>query len=872
MDELANKLFLIYDTDKNDLVDGMEFISSLGMVCGMDASETVEFVFACYDFGETRSLTLDELTLLCRSTAAGLCKLTGHAEPHLDQLAQVAERVFRAANKDGNGQVSLEEFTGYAEKNPVVGSWLRHFDDVDVPAWRGDAAAEPDEGGAQNDAGDSDLERDYPERTPQEEALFRNAGFELGVEEAAEGDEFMAARPYLGALVPPEEPPREVLTAPDSTATLGWVHGYRSQDMRGNLRYTAKGAVVYPAAAVGVVLSTSGEEAERPWDAQKFNFDHTDDITALAVTPDGAHCATGELGKRPKIVVWDADTAQTVTALAGFHERAVQYLDFSSDGQLLASIGRDNNNSLAIYDWRKRQLVFSAKCGPQKVLDCRWAFGGNNSVLASCGDKHMFFWTRGDGRAAAWAKKKGIRGGKYPVEETMVCLAHGGREGALYSGSVKGRLMVWQGRNCKRAVKAHVRSVSTLYFAVAQRQLLSGGRDGKVKIWDPALTALAVLDVLKTSSLAQGVRSVCLSADGQRALVGTAGSEVFELRATGAPMPPEVEALGGEGAEEGGEEGEEGGGGGPYLGTVLHGGPLAQGHFRGEVWGLAVSPKGGEYATAGDDWTVRTWSVTEKRQLKALVLDCMARAAAYNPEGTLIAVGLGGDLGTGGPRAPKEGGVVVLNAPDLTVVWEGKDAKEWISDLKFSPDGNALAVGSHDNNIYLYNTSPEWGLRATLEGHNSYITHLDFTADGAALRSTCGAYELLFWDAAEGEQKPSGASELRDAEWDTTTCPLTWDTQGVFPAFADGTDVNAVDRAKEGKLLATSDDFGRLKLFNWPCATKGAGFDDCRGHSSHVTNVKFTLDERNIVTAGGNDRCVFQWDLALDEAEDSGEE
>ena len=29
----------------------------------------------------------------------------------------------------------------------------------------------------------------------------------------------------------------QVLTAPDSTATLGWVHGYRSQDMRGNLRY-----------------------------------------------------------------------------------------------------------------------------------------------------------------------------------------------------------------------------------------------------------------------------------------------------------------------------------------------------------------------------------------------------------------------------------------------------------------------------------------------------------------------------------------------------------------------------------------------------------------------------------------------------------
>lgn len=37
-----------------------------------------------------------------------------------------------------------------------------------------------------------------------------------------------------------------------------------------------------------------------------------------------------------------------------------------------------------------------------------------------------------------------------------------------------------------------------------------------------------------------------------------------------------------------------------------------------------------------------------------------------------------------------------LNQQALT-----KQPKEWISDLKFSPDGTVLAAGSHDNAIYI---------------------------------------------------------------------------------------------------------------------------------------------------------------------------
>jgi WD40 repeat protein len=135
----------------------------------------------------------------------------------------------------------------------------------------------------------------------------------------------------------------------------------------------------------------------------------------------------------------------------------------------------------------------------------------------------------------------------------------------------------------------------------------------------------------------------------------------------------------------------------------------------------------------------------------------------------------------------------------LQCIAEFHDAKQWISDVKFSPDGASLAVGAHDNGIYLYSiisnstaagsTEPvQFQKRAKFAKHNSYITHFDFTADSQRLRSNCGAYELLFSDANTGAQIGS-ASSLKDAQWSSSTCTLGWAVQGIWPPCADGTDI-----------------------------------------------------------------------------------
>ena len=377
--------------------------------------------------------------------------------------------------------------------------------------------------------------------------------------------------------------------------------------------------------------------------------------------------------------------------------------------------------------------------------------------------------------------------------------------------------------------------------------------------------------------------------------------------------------------------------------------PLVQGHWKDEVWGLAMHPFNSDiYATAGDDQTLRVWDMKEQRILGEAKLAGMARSVAMSPDASLIAVGLGGSVGRG--KDKMDGWVYIYDGQtDLTGFEELEQAqtmhhaKGWISDLKFSPDGASLAVASHDNKIYIYDifpaafdnkpkehynnnlnkreegetksqntTGPERPegskgkdvsnnarsakkgrsvrLRGICKGHSSYITHLDFSADSRWLQTTCGAYELLFWDVRSPQQgaaytkpKPqkirqqTNATAMRDVDWATWTCTLGWPVQGIWPKCADGTDINALDlngppsmNDKSKKTLITADDSGKLKMFRWPCIEKGSPFSVESGHASHVTNVRWNSNNEWVVSTGGNDRCVFQWKLMNQEVFDDG--
>ena len=151
-----------------------------------------------------------------------------------------------------------------------------------------------------------------------------------------------------------------------------------------------------------------------------------------------------------------------------------------------------------------------------------------------------------------------------------------------------------------------------------------------------------------------------------------------------------------------------------------------------------------------------------------------------------------------------------------------------------------------------------------MKKHSSFITHLDWSCDGNNLHSNCGAYELLFWDANTGKQVTSGATAFRDERWATWTCVLGWSVQGIWPPFTSGDDINYVSRSSSKtaggyELLASADDFGKVKILRYPSLQKGSEGVVGVGHSSHVTCTKFGPKDDVLFSSGGEDNCVFQW-------------
>jgi len=377
-------------------------------------------------------------------------------------------------------------------------------------------------------------------------------------------------------------------------------------------------------------------------------------------------------------------------------------------------------------------------------------------------------------------------------------------------------------------------------IAVYSGGVVTGGKDGFVKLWTRDLGPLSDFDVRGCKPcLYPRIRSVDVSPDEKRLLVGSQAGEIFEMSI--------------------------------IDGKSCHAkGPLVQSHFKGNVMGLACHPAEPFFATVGDDATLRLWSLDDMAVRQAKELDSASRAVAFSPDGLLIAVG----LGKGGAKATRDGAYLIFQAGDLSIMHEGRDSQEWVRDLSFSPDGRKLACACQDNKIFIYDTTDGFARSAVISAHQAPVTAMDWSSDSLYLMSMDEAKVLLFADAGSGVQIPVAAT-LKDAKWATQTGWLNWASQGMHPNKESGEALVATDRQHNGKLVCAADNYGRIKLYNYPTYEHGHGFSLYRGHVGSVGSVRWVAGDNHLVSVGRSDRCVFQWrvlpDGVLQEGDPAGD-
>jgi WD40 repeat protein len=642
------------------------------------------------------------------------------------------------------------------------------------------------------------------------------------MESAGTGDQVMAVKPWIGAVKPPTNPPVLKNAAPSVELSLEYVYGYRCFDSRQNLYYTANpNEVVYMTAAIGVVLNkTANSQKFFGAGNVKTARGHTDDITALAVHPGRDIVATGEVGRNPKICVWSAanpGAGPTIELRLGNGARAVTCLGFSHDGKYLAAADLSNDHYVRVWEWQAGRQVFEDKGGVDKILDLAWSTNSHN--FATVGIKHVCFWTIG----ATSSKAKGIFGSAGAM--CNMTSATWLPDGTCITGGSNGMLYHWRERQLVAAKQVHPKGSTVHTVFATKTAVLSGGSDNKIRILDLSLNET------RTEDLPSCPRAIDMH--DTSILVGLRNGSIIEIS--------------------GGRKTE-----------------LMSSHFDGEVWGLAVSAASPNIVvTTGDDNTINVWDTTQRKRIGTAVLEAQAGEERKSGAGaSTMAITRPNQQSRGVAINPRTGHVAIgfndghfsvrASVTNLTqVVTNGHDAKEWIEVIAYSPDGSRLAIGSHDNFIYIYDAS-NYRLLNKLAGHSSFILSLDWSVDGRAMHSTCGAYELLFWDTTTGKQVTDGATQFKDELWTTWTAKLGWPVKGIYGGVVDNTHVNAVDRAPASDLVAVGNDWGLVEIFGYPNSEQ-AKSQAFRAHSEHVMNVKWSYDSHHIFSAGGYDQTIMQW-------------
>ncbi|MBE9034388.1 nSTAND1 domain-containing NTPase [aff. Roholtiella sp. LEGE 12411] len=433
----------------------------------------------------------------------------------------------------------------------------------------------------------------------------------------------------------------------------------------------------------------------------------------------------------------------------------------------------------------------------------------------------------------------------------------------IVSGGRDGTVRLWnrQGFPLAEPLRGHKGYVRSVAISADGQTIVSGGSDGTVRLWNHQGLLLAK----SLRGHEHVVSFVAISADGQTIVSGGSGGTVRLWNHQGlllAELLLDYQGLVNSVAiSADGQTIISGGSDGTVQLWNHQGLPLAKplrGH-KGSVNSVAISANGQTIISGGSDGTVQLWNHQGLPLAKPL----------RGHKGSVNSVAISADGQTiisGG----SDGAVRLWNHQGFPLAEPLLDYRGLVKSAAISADGQTIVCGGGDATVRLWNHQG-FPLTEPLRGHKGSVNSVAISADGQTIFSGGSEGTVRLWNrqglplAEPFRSHEHVVSSIAiSADGQTIVCcggegtVRLWNHQG-FPLAEPTVDyqgyVNSVAISADGQTIINGNSYGAVQLWNHQCLPLA---EPLRGHKGSVNSVAISADGQ-IIVSGGSDGTVRLW-------------
>ena len=536
--------------------------------------------------------------------------------------------------------------------------------------------------------------------------------------------------------------------------------------------------------------------------------DHTNWVTAVAITPDGCHVVSGSHDRTVR--VWDLENGHRLLTLEG-HMGWVHAVAVTPDGR--RAISGSGDHLLRIWDLEVGQLLHTLRGHTDWIAavaatpDGRWAISGS-------GDHTLRVWDLENGQCARTLEGH---------TDTVSAVAIIPDRHRSISASYDRTLRVWDLENGQplRTLKGHTDRVNAVVVTADGRRAVSASADQTLRVWD--LESGQALCTLEGHTAE--VNAVAVTPGGRHGISGSADHtlRVWDLES----------------------------------GQALR---MLCGHTDW-VNAVAVTPEGHHVVSGSADRTVRVWDLESRQSL---------RMPEDDTDGVTALVQLPDDrCALLNSHYHK---LRVWSLESGKVVWMLEGHTDWITAVVVTPDGGHVVSGSADHALRIWDlkngqmirvleghTAPITALAITLNGRRAVSGSDDHTLRVWDLEG--GRTIAVLENRTELVSVVAVAADACRIVWGSADGMLRrWDPESgkmicIVEGHADW--VTALAVTPDGRRAVSASANGTLRVWE---LEDGKTVQMLKGHTDRVSAVGITPDGKRAISSS-YDHTLRVWDL-----------